>query len=150
MELPIAWGMRISEIMSQPVETIGENETVDAVRARLDLHRIHHLVVMDGKQIVGVVSERDVRGWTGATPVAEVMSPAVVVADPDMTVREAANRLRGRGIGCLPIVDRGKLVGMVSVVDILALLGKGAQRPVEQGKRWTLKHRGPRGHRRSS
>jgi acetoin utilization protein AcuB len=76
--------------------------------------------------------------------VAEVMTSRPVTVAPDTTVREAANRLRGRKIGCLPVVEKGRLVGIVTTTDLLDLLGRGAERPVEMGKRWTLKHRGPR------
>jgi CBS domain-containing protein len=72
------------------------------------------------------------------------MAGDVVSAAPDLTVRQAANKLRGRVIGCLPVIDGKKLTGIVTFSDLLELLGRGAVRPVERGERWTLKHRGPR------
>ena len=47
-------------------------------------------------------------------------------------------------IGCVPVLDRDRLVGIVTTTDVLDLVGRGAERPVDQAKRWTLKHRGPR------
>jgi CBS domain-containing protein len=135
--------MRIEEIMSRDVETVDYRDTVATARERMSFHRIHHLVVRDGKWVAGVVSSRDLKGAAGEMPLEELMSPAVT-AEPNTTLREAANLLRGHGIGCLPIVDRNKLVGIVTITDLLTLIGKGAERPVEMGKRWTLKHRRPR------
>jgi CBS domain-containing protein len=50
--------------------------------------------------------------------------------------------MRGRTIGSLPVVEKGRLAGIVTVTDLLDLIGRGVERPVEKGKRWTLKHRG--------
>lgn len=136
--------MRLSDIMSSPVETIGAGEAVAQARERMRRSRIHHLVVKDGARIVGVVSERDLRGRADDTPLADLCDHDAVVASPHTTVRQAANLLRGRSIGCVPILDGGRLIGMVTIADILETLGKGVQRPVVMGKRWTLKHRGPR------
>jgi acetoin utilization protein AcuB len=52
------------------------------------------------------------------------MTAPVATAAPDTTVREAANLLRGRHIGCLPIVEDGRLVGIVTVADLLDLLAR--------------------------
>ena len=136
--------MRIGEIMSDAVETVGPSDPVVAARDRMSFHRIHHLIVMDGREIVGIVSDRDLRRVPADRPVAEVMSTAVVTTEPNATVRQVANLLRGRVVGCLPVVDKRKLVGIVTITDLLNLLGQGAEKPVEMRKRWTLKHRGPR------
>jgi len=61
-----------------------------------------------------------------------------------MTLRQAANLLRGRTIGCLPVVEGGELVGILTTTDLLELIGRGAEKPVAKGKRWVLKGRGPR------
>ena len=72
------------------------------------------------------------------------MSRDVVTVEPTTTVRQAANLMRGRYLGCLPVVDGGKLVGMVTTSDLLELLGRGAIAPSPRAERWTLKGRGPR------
>jgi len=136
--------MRMRDLMTTDVETIGPLDSVADARQRLSLHRIHHLVVVERSEILGVVSSRDLKGARAETSITDVMSSQVITADADTTVRRAANVLRGHTIGCLPILDGRKLVGIVTISDLLSLLGTGAQRPVEQGKRWTLKHRGPR------
>ena len=135
--------MRMSEIMSTPVASIDAAASGETAWNEMRLRNAHHLVVLSGREVIGVVSSRDVEHRRDRL-VAELMSRDVVTADPKMTVRQAANQLRGRYIGCLPIVDRGKLVGIVTVSDLLELLGRGAVAPSPRAERWTLKGRGPR------
>jgi acetoin utilization protein AcuB len=136
--------MRLQEIMSKPVQTIGPDANAVEAAARMRLRGIHHLVVVRGADILGVVSQRDVVRAKSTESVAEVMAPRPVTATPETTVRQAANLLRGRGIGCLPVSDGRRVVGMVTVADLLTLIGKGAERPTPKGVRWTLLARGPR------
>jgi len=140
--------MRLQDIMTHPVETVAAGESADVAYTRMKLQGIRHLVVVADGAVVGILSERDVGGARGAAlrrgrAVADLMAPHVVSGRPAMTVREAANLLRGHSIGCLPVVEGRKLRGIVTVSDLLELLGRGAERPVVIGKRWTLKHRGP-------
>jgi acetoin utilization protein AcuB len=112
---------------------------------------IHHLVVCRGKDVVGVISTSDLprRGAESRTvgTVTDAMSASVVTASPKTTLREAANLMRGNRIGCLPVVEAGKVVGIVTTSDLLDLVGRGAERPVARSTRWTLKDRGPRSKR---
>jgi acetoin utilization protein AcuB len=142
--------MRIQDTMNSTVETIRPEESAETAWRRMTAHRMRHLVVVDGRQIVGVVSDRDLGGGEAGVSarqgkaVSDVMTPKPVTVGPTTTIREAANLLRGRAISCLPVVDDGRLVGIVTTTDLLELVGRGAERPIEVGKRWTLKHRGPR------
>ena len=95
---------------------------------------IRHLIVAKGTQVVGVFSDRDAGGRAGATirrgrTVADLMTRNVVTVDREDTVRKAANLMRGRTIGCLPVTRNGKLVGIVTTSDLLVLLGRGVDRP---------------------
>ncbi|HET6203040.1 MAG TPA: CBS domain-containing protein [Planctomycetota bacterium] len=137
--------MRLSDIMTTRVETIAENESASVAWERMRQKRIHHLVVTRRGEVVGVVSARDLGGRLGDSvrsnrTVGEVMTPYAVTADPRATVRQAANMLRGRGIGSLPIVERGRLLGIVTVADLLELIGRGVERPVVLRER---RHRRP-------
>lgn len=136
--------MRLSEIMTESPRSVSPQTSVAEARATMKTAAIHHLVVQAQKRITGVVSERDLRNVNGNLPVSDVMSPKVVTAAPDTTVRQAANLLRGHTVGSLPIVERGRLVGMVTISDLLTLLGRGAERPIAESTRWTLRKRGPR------
>jgi acetoin utilization protein AcuB len=72
------------------------------------------------------------------------MTATVVVARPRTTVRQAANLMQGRSIGCLPVLEGSRVVGIVTVTDLLEAVGRGVERPVERGRRWTLSGRGHR------
>ena len=71
------------------------------------------------------------------------MTTHVVTVEPTTTVRKAANLMRGRSIRCVVVTERGRVVGIVTVTDLLELLGRGSDRPVTTATRWTLKHRTP-------
>jgi acetoin utilization protein AcuB len=136
--------MRLREIMTETPDTITPETSVAQARAAMRTAGVHHLVVLESTAIAGVVSDRDLRNLTGTLLVSAVMSGKIATASPDTTVREAANILRGRSIGSLPIVEKGRLVGIVTISDLLTLLGRGAQRPIAESTRWTLRKRGPR------
>jgi CBS domain-containing protein len=67
-----------------------------------------------------------------------------VTVEPTTTVRKAANLMAGRSIGGVVVTERGRFVGIVTITDLLELLGRGGDRPVTTATRWTLKHRTPR------
>jgi CBS domain-containing protein len=141
--------MRLQEIMTESPRTIPRNATVGDARNAMRTARVHHLVVAgrNGARVDGVVSERDVRNVPDRIPLGDVMSADVVTAKPETTVKQAANLLRGHVIGCLPVVDRNRVVGIVTISDLLALVGRGAERPVAKSVRWTLRRRAPRPNR---
>ena len=130
--------------MTRRVETISAGEPLGAAVERMRQRRIRHLVVMSGKKLAGVVSARDLGSPDRGARVEDVMTAPAVSATSDMTVRKAANLLRGRSIGCLPVMEDGNLVGIVTTTDLLERIGRGVEHPVSKGKRWILKGRGPR------
>lgn len=138
--------MRLQDIMKESVETVGPGDTADAAFERMRRRRIRHLVVMDGSRVAGILSQRDIASAEArqGRAVVELMSAPAVTAEPRTTVREAANLLRGRTLGCLPVLAKGKLLGIVTTTDLLELLGRGAERPVPRPGRRTLERRGPR------
>jgi CBS domain-containing protein len=129
--------------MSIPVEVIGPDTSVVDARARMVDARIHHLVVASGRDIVGIVSERDLDAAAPEGPVRPLMSSPVITAPADATVADAARLLRGHDIGCLPVLERGRPIGMVTIADLLTLLGKGALHIIPETGRRVLSRRGP-------
>ena len=143
--------MRVAEIMTEGVQTVQATMAASEAWELMRRKRIRHLVVMDGAEVQGVLSDRDAGGRSGANvrvqhTVGDLMTTAAVTVPPDATVRRAANLMRGRTIGCLPVIDRKRLVGIVTVSDLLDLLGRGTDRPM-QAQRRGLHHRVP--HRKS-
>ena len=124
--------MKVRDIMSTKVQTIDMNEKAESAWNLMKWKRIHHVVVTDGPgQVVGVVSARDLGGQDReearkVRPVAAMMTAYAVKAIPGMPVRQAANVMRGWNIGCLPVVEDGALVGIVTVSDLLRIVAEGA------------------------
>jgi acetoin utilization protein AcuB len=140
--------MRIRELMAKPVAEIAPEATASDARALMRSHKIRHLVVRDGGRIVGVVSDRDVGGPRGPAPdvtVGSVMASRVVTVGPDATLRDAANLLRGHVIGCLPVVEEGRLVGIVTISDVLDALGRGDAPLKGRGRPYVARRQGPSG-----
>jgi CBS domain-containing protein len=127
--------MRLRDIMSVGVVTVGPEQTVKAASTEMRRHGIRHLVVVDRGRVVGIVSERDLgerKGseLRGSGTVRDLMTAGQPVsASPATTLRQAANLMRGHTIGCLLVVEKGKLVGLVTTTDLLDQLGRGATRP---------------------
>jgi acetoin utilization protein AcuB len=138
--------MRVQDVMKRRVESIAVTEPISAAVEQMRQKSIRHLVATREGNVAGVVSDGDVRMLEATDPrsVEEIMAPHVVSATSEMTLRKAANLMRGRSVGCLPVVDDGKLVGIVTTSDLLERIGRGAERPTTRGKRWILKGRGPR------
>jgi CBS domain-containing protein len=108
------------------VYTINEAETVfEAVKKMVELNT-GCLLVTEEEEIRGIVTERDyLRGivLTGrtsrATQVREIMTSRIVVVQPDTSVEEAMAIMTDRRIRHLPVVDKGKLAGLVSIGDLV-------------------------------
>jgi acetoin utilization protein AcuB len=145
--------MRVQDVMAENVQTISPTHAAEDAWELMRRGGFHHVVVTRGSQVAGILSDRDAGGRQGAAmrrgrTVEELMTKAVVTVEPTTTVRKAANLMRGRSIGCLVVTDRARVVGIVTVADLLELLGRGSDRPVASARRWTLKHRTPHRKRR--
>ena len=140
--------MRMFEIMSTAVQRVEPTVSAGDAAELMRLKGIHHLVVMEGSTLKGIVSARDLGGRTKAAAkkdqsVSDLMTDRVVAVEPDTPVRKAANLMRGRSIGCLVIVKGARVVGIVTTADLLELLGRGADRPSPLRKRADLHYRSP-------
>jgi acetoin utilization protein AcuB len=139
--------MRLQEIMTRNVLVVPPQLAADEAYDRMRAARVRHLVVVENGELIGVLSDRDLRAVGGVAArrqrrVIELMTAHTVTATPATTVREAANLLRGHVIGCLPIVEKKKVVGILTTTDLLDLIGHGVgKRP--GGKNWVLAGRGP-------
>jgi acetoin utilization protein AcuB len=137
--------MRLFEIMTTDVQIASPEEDAEAAYNRLRTQRIRHLVVMEDRRVVGILSERDLGGSHGALlrrgrKVAELMSRQTVTAAPTTTIRRAANLLRARGIGCLPIIEDSRVAGIVTLTDLAEVLGRGAHQSPAVISRWKAAH----------
>ena len=143
--------MRVAELMSTRVRTVAPQSSAADAWDLMRGDRIRHLVVVADSRVVGIVSDRDVGGRNGATvrtnaTVGDLMSAGVVTVSPNDPLRKVANLMRGRSIGCVPVLSGTRLVGIVTTSDLLTLLGRGLDRP-SRAERHGLNHRAP--HRKS-
>jgi CBS domain-containing protein len=122
--------MKVSEIMSVGVQTVRPGTPAANARTRMRTKKIHHLLVMEGAEVVGVLSARDLvrtgRRSSNAAPkllVSDFMTPRVVTVEPETSVHRAANVMRGHSIGCVIVVEDGHPVGIVTLADLLDQVG---------------------------
>lgn len=126
--------MKLEEIMSKKVVTISARESANAAWSKMQQRRIRHLIVTENKQLVGVLSQRDLGGRNGSVTrrgrtVQDLMTSRIATVEPGTSLRQAANLMRGRLIGCLPVLEEDRLVGIVTATDVLDALGRGQVRP---------------------
>ena len=118
--------MRVADVMTREVETASPGDLAEEARERMRRRGFRHLVVTEGQAVVGVLSDRDLRSGAHRlgrdAQVGELMTRSVVSVAPGTRVAEAANLMRLGAISCLPVVDRGALVGIVTSGDLLELL----------------------------
>lgn len=125
----------VREIMSAVVETLSVGDTLAVGRERLERGHIRHLPIVDGNErVVGLITHRRiVEAWVSHghpdrervdvvardVPVEMLMEKNVHTVAPETPAADAAAILETRRIGCLPVVDRGKLVGIVTESDFV-------------------------------
>lgn len=118
--------MKLRDMMTHPVVRIHPEESVAVAARTLARYNIGALPVCGGDgRICGVVTDRDLvtrciaaGRQPGATPVRDVMTTQVVSARPDMDTATAAYLMGKQQIRRLPVVENGKLCGMVSLADL--------------------------------
>lgn len=131
----MAENTRVRDLMSIKVASLGRDDTLDIADGVMAMDRIRHLPVLDGRKVLGIVSQRDLfRSALGtalafgirrpqelmrSVAVQDVMSAPAVTIGPDASVQDAARAMLEKKIGCLPVVEEGSLVGILTETDIL-------------------------------
>ena len=111
---------------------------LDAIRLMAE-HHVGALLVMRGAALEGIVSERDyarkviLRGRSSAdTPVRDIMSSPVITVSLDTSVQQCMQLVTDRHVRHLPVVDGGRVVGMVSIGDLVKAVIAEQQQQIEQ------------------
>jgi CBS domain-containing protein len=111
--------VKAEDVMTTRVVTITEDQSKQQAARLLAQHRISGLPVVNADQVVvGVVTEYDVIGKEGET-VGEIMTRGVISVTPDTELEEVSHLLVHERIKRLPVLDQGKLVGIVSRADLV-------------------------------
>lgn len=118
--------MRIKEVM-RPVKTISSDATAKEAAKKMDEGRIGSLVVVNGKKIAGIVTERDILSKVTAQnkipskiQISEIMTSKVITADPEDYIDDAVYLMIKHKIKKLPVMENGELVGIITSTDIIA------------------------------
>jgi acetoin utilization protein AcuB len=124
----------VSDSMAREIVTLSPDETAATALALCRERRIRHLPILQEGRLVGIVSDRDLRSSTPAfgdqeraaalqrVMVEDVMAREVLTADPEDPIEQAANTMRERKIGCLPVLEGGELVGIITASDVMEAL----------------------------
>jgi acetoin utilization protein AcuB len=133
----------VKDSMTREVVVLSPETTAGEALALCRERRIRHLPVLEAGGLVGIVSDRDLRS---AAPglgdparaaalekirVSEVMTRDVATTRPETPIEEAANRMREKRIGCLPVMEDERLVGILTSSDVMEALVQliGAHEP---------------------
>jgi CBS domain-containing protein len=117
--------MKVSDLHQQRLFSAEAEETLDEAADRMRWHAIGALPVFDGHRLVGIITERDLTAAIAdgvdpaTTPVGSYMTPAPAVLGPESELGEAARAMLELGVRHVPIVDHGRLVGVLSIRDLL-------------------------------
>lgn len=124
--------MHVSTIHTRDPHTLAPEATLEEAMNLMDAHDVRHLPVVSGERLVGIVSNRDLleaTGWcrngiwhargNGAPRrLSEILRSPTVTLSPDDSVVSAALEMSLRRIGCLPVLERGRLVGILTETDL--------------------------------
>jgi len=127
--------MRVREIMVKEVATLDINDELSLANDIMRLGRIRHLPVVDGPRLVGIISERDLfrsslaqalgygtkasRDLMKGLRIKDIMVAEVVTVSPDTKLCDAVHIMVDKKIGCLPVVENDRLVGLITETDVL-------------------------------
>lgn len=139
--------MIIEEIMNRNVVTINKDTTIETALQLLNKHRVRHLpIVNSDNEVIGIISDRDIRDASPSIfhkeehledfqkPISSIMVKNVITAHPLDFVEEVASIFFEHQIGCIPVTEEDKLIGIVTETDILhtLVLLMGANQPSSQ------------------
>jgi CBS domain-containing protein len=125
----------VRDIMQTSFVTVSAGDTLSTVEDIMTLGGVRHMPVVRRGVLVGVVSERDLlraslsnltafrheerRAFLQVVEITRVMSAPPIVIAPDAEIERAARLLAEKRIGCLPVVEEDKLIGLVTETDVL-------------------------------
>lgn len=130
--------LHVQDLMSTNLFTLKKSDSLMAAKSLMELARIRHIPVVEpGNIFVGIITHRDILSSTlskladidsdeqdeieASIPVSEIMRTDVFVVAPQASLRDAAELLLNHKYGCLPVVEKDILVGIITEADFLRL-----------------------------
>jgi CBS domain-containing protein len=128
--------VKISEIMTEAAVIDSPADTLGEAARKMWEQQTGSLLVLDGEHLLGIVTERDVlkavaTGTPMDTPVSAVMTKDLITVEPNTKLREAAAIMTDKWIRHLPVLEGGKLVGIISQRDLSGVLAGALNEPDE-------------------
>jgi CBS domain-containing protein len=129
--------MKLGSLVGGTATVIGPEATIDDAAEALIHDGVGSLAVVEGRRLVGIITERDIVRAVAegadpeVEPVADWMSDAPDTFSPDVEVEEAAAWLLEMGYRHMPVMDGGELLGIVSIRDILWAIISGSEPGIE-------------------
>ena len=117
--------MRIRDVIS-PTLCVRCDEPSGLTLHRMRISGIGHLIITESRNIIGVASEKDLEracATNADAPVGDVVTE-VPVLDADAQVKDAADVMRFRKVGCVPVLDHDVIAGVVTIETVLGLIGR--------------------------
>ncbi len=131
----------VGEIMAREVITLKRSDSLKFGKDIMTQKRVRHFPVVEDGKVVGVVSQRDLfraslasalryeekieKAFLDNLSIKGVTNESPVTVSPDTAITEAARLMVDKKIGCLPVVEHEKLVGLVTETDFLKVLAEG-------------------------
>ena len=116
---------KVRDVMHAGAETVRPDDTVKHAASLMQAVDVGPLPVCDGDRLVGIITDRDITVRAVAagrdpssTPVRDAMTPDIVAVHPDQDVDAAIDLMRQHAVRRLPVIDDGRLVGMVALADL--------------------------------
>jgi CBS domain-containing protein len=132
--------MYVGDLMERHVVTLAASDNLSLADDIMRLGRIRHMPVVSGERLVGILSQRDLfrfaissalhlrpaaeREFLRHIVVREAMTAPVITVAPVTSIRAAVGVMTDKRIGCLPVVDDGRLVGLLSESDCMRYLAR--------------------------
>ena len=124
--------MRIGEIAQTNLVTVRPSASLADVLHLLNRKAVRHILVVEGPRVVGIISDRDIKTELALSAGAElggqsrtarqIMTPDPITIAPGTAVQDAARRMLSDRVSALPVVQDGRLVGIVTETDLLRVL----------------------------
>jgi acetoin utilization protein AcuB len=128
----------VRDHMTSPASSISKDARLLDAALMLRSTGFRHLPIVDGARLVGIITDRDIHRFAPSllgritqeeynaifenTPLERVMTRDPLTVAPETPLRDAAALLQEKKLGCLPVVEDGRLIGIITVTDMLEVL----------------------------